>query len=56
MTFSGHGPYTSANYMANKNIQEVKDILGDDADKYNDMADKLAKQGLLKDPGFPELK
>ena len=25
-------------------------------DKYNDMADKLAKQGLLKDPGFPELK
>ena len=24
-------------------------------DKYNDMADKLAKQGLLKEPGLPEI-
>ena len=38
MTFSGHGPYTSANYMANKNIEEVKDRLGSDVDKYNDEA------------------
>ena len=38
MTFSGHGPYNSSNYMANKNIDEVKERLGSDADKYNDEA------------------
>ena len=34
MTFSGHGPYSGSNYMANKNIKEVKEILGDKADDY----------------------
>ena len=32
MTFSGHGPYTSSNYMYNKNIAETKELLGDRAD------------------------
>ncbi len=32
MTFSGHGPYNSANYMANKNRNEVKELLGERAD------------------------
>lgn len=32
MTFSGHGPYNGANYMANKNRNEVKELLGDKAD------------------------
>ena len=30
MTFSGHGPFTTKNYMFNKNIGEVTDILGED--------------------------
>ncbi len=38
MTFSGHGPYNSSNYMYRKNIEEVKRRLGDDADKYTDEA------------------
>ncbi len=38
MTFSGHGPYNSSNYMYRKNIQEVKDRLGDDAKNYTDEA------------------
>ena len=29
MTFSGHGPYTSANVMYNKNVRAVKELLGD---------------------------
>lgn len=33
MTFSGHGPFTSKNYMFNKNIGEVTSILGED--EYN---------------------
>lgn len=33
MTFSGHGPFTSKNYMFNKNIGEVTQILGED--EYN---------------------
>lgn len=33
MTFSGHGPFTSKNYMFNKNIKAVTDVLGED--KYN---------------------
>ena len=33
MTFSGHGPFTSSNYMFNKNIDEVTARLGED--KYN---------------------
>lgn len=33
MTFSGHGPFTSKNYMFNKNINEVTSILGEE--KYN---------------------
>lgn len=36
MTFSGHGPYNSSNYMYRKNIDEVKRRLGDDATKYTD--------------------
>ena len=38
MTFSGHGPYNSSNYMYRKNVAEVKNRLGDDAEKYNDEA------------------
>ena len=38
MTFSGHGPYSDANYMARKNISEVKSLLGDDAADYNSEA------------------
>ena len=38
MTFSGHGPYNSSNYMYRKNIDEVKRRLGDDAANYNDEA------------------
>ena len=38
MTFSGHGPYNGSNYMVNKNIKEVKEILGEDADVYNNEA------------------
>ncbi len=33
MTFSGHGPYTSANVMYRKNIKTVKELAGD---KYKD--------------------
>lgn len=33
MTFSGHGPFTSKNYMFNKNINEVTKLLGED--EYN---------------------
>ncbi|MCR5216475.1 MAG: LTA synthase family protein [Lachnospiraceae bacterium] len=29
MTFSGHGPYSSANYMYNKNISTVKELMGE---------------------------
>ena len=35
MTFSGHGPYSGSNYMSRKNINEVRELLGEDADKYN---------------------
>ncbi len=35
MTFSGHGPYTSANVMYRKNIKTVKELAGD---KYKDDA------------------
>lgn len=35
MTFSGHGPYTSQNFMYNKNIAAVRELAGD---KYNDEA------------------
>ncbi|MCR5011612.1 MAG: LTA synthase family protein [Lachnospiraceae bacterium] len=38
MTFSGHGPYSDSNYMARKNIGEVKSLLGDDAANYNSQA------------------
>ena len=38
MTFSGHGPYNSSNYMYRKNIAEVKNRLGDDAKNYNSEA------------------
>lgn len=38
MTFAGHGPYNSSNYMYRKNIDEVKRRLGDDAANYNDEA------------------
>lgn len=38
MTFSGHGPYNGANVMANRNLAEVKEILGDDAQNYNSEA------------------
>jgi len=38
MTFSGHGPYTSANYVARKNLDTVKELLGDDVEKYNNEA------------------
>lgn len=38
MTFSGHGPYNSSNYMYRKNIEEVKRRLGDDAENYTDEA------------------
>ncbi len=38
MTFSGHGPYSDSNYMAKKNIGEVKSLLGDDAANYNSQA------------------
>jgi len=31
MTFSGHGPYTSKNYMFNKNIGEVNSLIGEDS-------------------------
>ena len=31
MTFSGHGPYSSANCMYNKNVATVKELLGDRA-------------------------
>ena len=33
MTFSGHGPYSSANCMYNKNVAKVKELLGDRADE-----------------------
>lgn len=36
MTFSGHGPFTSKNYMYNKNMPTVNSILG--TEKYTDMA------------------
>ena len=29
MTFSGHGPYSSKNYMYNKNINEAKSLMGE---------------------------
>ena len=35
MTFSGHGPYSSANYISRKNIDTVKELLGDEAANYN---------------------
>ena len=35
MTFSGHGPYSSANYISRKNINTVKELLGDEAENYN---------------------
>ena len=35
MTFSGHGPYTSANYISRKNLETVKELLGDEAENYN---------------------
>ncbi len=38
MTFSGHGPYNSSNCIYNDNIEEVKSILGDEADCYCDEA------------------
>ena len=38
MTFSGHGPYSESNYMAKKNLSEVKTLLGDDAANYNSEA------------------
>jgi len=31
MTFSGHGPYSSSNCMYNKNLQTVRELLGDRA-------------------------
>lgn len=34
MTFSGHGPYNGSNLMVNRNIKEVKELLGEDADNY----------------------
>ncbi len=34
MTFSGHGPYTSSNYIGNKNYNNVKDLMGD---RFNDL-------------------
>ncbi len=38
MTFSGHGPYTSANYMYNKNVAETKELLGDRAENMDSQA------------------
>lgn len=38
MTFSGHGPYNGSNTMANRNINDVKALLGDDAGNYNNEA------------------
>ncbi|MBP5493942.1 MAG: LTA synthase family protein [Lachnospiraceae bacterium] len=38
MTFSGHGPYTSANYVARKNLDTVKELLGDELENYNNEA------------------
>lgn len=38
MTFSGHGPYNTANYMANKNREEVKTLLGEKADSLHSEA------------------
>lgn len=38
MTFSGHGPYTSANYMYNKNVAETKELLGDRAETMDSQA------------------
>lgn len=38
MTFSGHGPYNANNVMYRKNIEEVKNRLGEDANKYNSEA------------------
>ena len=38
MTFSGHGPYTSANYMYNKNLAETKELLGDRAETMDSQA------------------
>ena len=38
MTFSGHGPYTSANYVARKNLDTVKELLGDEVENYNNEA------------------
>ena len=38
MTFSGHGPYNSSNCIYNKNIEEVKSRLGDEAGNYCDEA------------------
>ena len=38
MTFSGHGPYTSANYVARKNLDTVKELLGDEVNNYNNEA------------------
>lgn len=38
MTFSGHGPYNASNYMYRKNVEEVKNRLGKDAEKYSDEA------------------
>ena len=32
MTFSGHGPYTGSNYIHNKNIDHVTEVLGSRAD------------------------
>lgn len=38
MTFSGHGPYTSANCIFRQNINEVKELLGDRVEDYNEEA------------------
>ena len=38
MTFSGHGPYNANNYMYRKNIEEVKNRLGEDAANYSSEA------------------
>ena len=38
MTFSGHGPYSSSNYISRKNLDIVKEALGDDAANYNSEA------------------
>lgn len=38
MTFSGHGPYAARNVIDSRNLQTVKDLLGDDAASYNDQA------------------